>query len=128
MRIFRCEGSAVVVRSSLALAMLGFWFSLLAARPAAAAAVVCVPNAACDASCSGPSDPTVQGAIDLAFEEDSGWTIVDYKSDTVAGNLPELVAFYKPQIELYRSYWEKLTGRPTKAGLFFVQTGEEVWP
>jgi ATP-dependent helicase/nuclease subunit A len=76
----------------------------------------------------GPDETILQGAIDLAFEEDSGWTIVDYKSDTVAGNLPELVAFYKPQIELYRSYWEKLTGRPTKAGLFFVQTGEEVWP
>jgi ATP-dependent helicase/nuclease subunit A len=76
----------------------------------------------------GPDDTVLQGAIDLAFEEDSGWSIVDYKSDTIAGNLPELVAFYTPQIDLYRRYWEKLTGRQTQAGLFFVQTGEEVWP
>lgn len=76
----------------------------------------------------GPSETLLQGAIDLVFEEESGWTLVDYKSDTIAGNLDELVSFYSPQIELYRRYWEKLTGRPTKAGLFFVQTGDEVWP
>jgi ATP-dependent helicase/nuclease subunit A len=76
----------------------------------------------------GPAETLLQGAIDLAFEEESGWTIVDYKSDTAAGNLSELVSFYSPQIELYRRYWERITGRPTRAGLFFVQTGEEVWP
>jgi ATP-dependent helicase/nuclease subunit A len=70
----------------------------------------------------------VQGAIDLAFEEESGWVLVDYKSDTIAGNLQELVDFYSPQIRMYRDYWEKLTGRPTRAGLYFVSTGEEVWP
>jgi ATP-dependent helicase/nuclease subunit A len=76
----------------------------------------------------GPARTLLQGAIDLAFEEDTGWVLVDYKSDTIAGNLEELVAFYSPQIELYRRYWEKLTGRPTAAGLYFVDTGEEVWP
>lgn len=76
----------------------------------------------------GPSETLLQGAIDLVFEEDSGWTLVDYKSDTIVGNLDDLVSFYSRQIELYRRYWEKLTGRPTKAGLFFVQTGDEVWP
>ena len=50
-----------------------------------------------------------------------------YKSDTVTGNRNELVTFYSRQIELYRRYWERLTGRSTKAGLFFVQTGEEWW-
>jgi len=76
---------------------------------------------------AGPTRTLLQGAIDLAFEEESGWTLVDYKSDTIAGNLDELVDFYSPQIELYRRYWERLTGRSTKAGLFFVQTGEEWW-
>ncbi|HEX9285994.1 MAG TPA: UvrD-helicase domain-containing protein [Thermoanaerobaculia bacterium] len=78
-----------------------------------------------------PSDPPetlLQGAIDLAFEEESGWVLVDYKSDTIVGNLEELVAFYSPQIEMYRRYWETLTGRPTEAGLYFVSTGQEVWP
>ena len=76
----------------------------------------------------GSSRTVVVGAIDLVFEEDSGWVLVDYKSDTVRDNRAELVAFYSPQIELYRRYWERLTGRPTQAGLFFVQTGDEVWP
>jgi ATP-dependent helicase/nuclease subunit A len=76
----------------------------------------------------GPARTLLQGAIDLAFEEDSGWVLVDYKSDTVAGDLDELVAFYSLQIELYRRYWEKLTGKRTKAGLYFVSTGQEVWP
>jgi ATP-dependent helicase/nuclease subunit A len=76
----------------------------------------------------GPAETLLQGAIDLVFEEDSGWMLVDYKTDTIAGNLDELVAFYAPQIELYRRYWERLTGRPTKAGLYFVSTGQEVWP
>lgn len=76
----------------------------------------------------GPSETLLQGAIDLVFEEESGWTLVDYKSDTIAGNLDALVTYYSPQIAHYRRYWEKLTGQPTKAGLFFVQTGDEVWP
>jgi ATP-dependent helicase/nuclease subunit A len=75
----------------------------------------------------GPPRTLLLGAIDLAFEEDSGWVLVDYKSDTVTGNRNELVTFYSRQIELYRRYWERLTGRSTKAGLFFVQTGEEWW-
>ncbi|HSS43848.1 MAG TPA: hypothetical protein VLO07_00795, partial [Thermoanaerobaculia bacterium] len=61
------------------------------------------------------------------FEEGPGWAIVDYKSDTVADNLAELVRFYRPQVELYRRYWQQLTGRPTRAGLFFLQTGQERW-
>jgi ATP-dependent helicase/nuclease subunit A len=76
----------------------------------------------------GPAETLLQGAIDLAFEEDSGWVLVDYKTDTIAGNFDELVAFYSRQIELYRRYWEKLTGRPTEAGLCFVSTRQEVWP
>ena len=76
----------------------------------------------------GPARSLLQGAIDLAFEEDSGWILVDYKTDTIAGNLDELVGFYSPQIEMYRRYWETLTGQPTEAGLYFVSTGREVWP
>jgi ATP-dependent helicase/nuclease subunit A len=85
-----------------------------------------VPSADLGAA-AGPKETLLTGALDLVFEEEDGWKIVDYKSDTVAGNLAELVAFYKPQIGHYRRYWEKLTGRPTKAGLYFVATGEEVW-
>jgi ATP-dependent helicase/nuclease subunit A len=76
----------------------------------------------------GPAETLLQGAIDLVFEQDGAWTLVDYKSDTVGNNLEELVAFYTPQIAIYRRYWERLTGRPTRAGLFFAETGREVWP
>jgi ATP-dependent helicase/nuclease subunit A len=69
----------------------------------------------------------LQGAIDLVFEENGGWIVVDYKSDAVGSHLEELAAFYRPQVACYRRYWEQLTGRPTKAGLFFIETGDEVW-
>ncbi len=85
-----------------------------------------VPSAELGMS-GGPAETLLTGALDLVFEEEDGWKIVDYKSDTIAGNLDDLVAFYKPQIAHYRRYWQELTGRPTKAGLFFVSTGQEVW-
>jgi ATP-dependent helicase/nuclease subunit A len=76
----------------------------------------------------GPETVLLQGVIDLAFEEDGGWILVDYKSDAVsAGGLDALVRFYTPQVRIYRRYWERLTGRPTQAGLFFVETRETVW-
>ncbi len=76
---------------------------------------------------TGPSETLLQGAIDLAFEEEGGWSIVDYKSDTVTDNLPDLVRFYRPQVELYRRYWQQLTGQPARAALFFLQTGDVAW-
>lgn len=76
---------------------------------------------------SGPPETLLTGALDLVFEEEEGWTIVDYKSDTITDNLEEIVAFYRPQIAHYRRYWEQLTGRPAKAGLYFTSTGQEVW-
>ena len=76
----------------------------------------------------GPAETLLQGAIDLVFEENGAWTLVDYKSDTVGDRLDELVAFYTPQIAIYRRYWERLTAQPTRAGLFFADGGREVWP
>jgi ATP-dependent helicase/nuclease subunit A len=75
----------------------------------------------------GPSETVLQGAIDLAFEEEDGWVLVDYKSDAVSSNRDDLVRFYSPQVALYRRYWERLTGRTARAGLFFLSTGELVW-
>jgi hypothetical protein len=65
--------------------------------------------------------------MDLVFEEDGVWHIVDWKSDTVGGNLAALVAHYAPQVAHYRRAWETLTKRPAKAGLLFMDTGELVW-
>ena len=85
-----------------------------------------VPSAELGAT-EGPDETLLQGAIDLLFEDDGGWVLVDYKSDRVAGNLAELTDWYASQIRHYRRYWERLTGKPTRAGLFFVETGEEAW-
>jgi ATP-dependent helicase/nuclease subunit A len=67
------------------------------------------------------------GAIDLVFEEADAWFVVDYKSDIVSENRSKLVDFYRPQVARYRRYWEQLTGKKTRAGLYFIHTGEEVW-
>ena len=75
----------------------------------------------------GPDRVLLRGGIDLVFEEEDGWTLVDYKSDTVGDNLAQLVAFYAPQVRIYRRYWEELTRRPTRAGLYFVHSGKMEW-
>ena len=58
----------------------------------------------------------VDGVIDLAFRENDGWVIVDYKTDAVAD--PEVwqqrIHLYKKQVNLYADYWEQLTGEPVQ--------------
>jgi ATP-dependent helicase/nuclease subunit A len=74
-----------------------------------------------------PAITVLQGAIDLVFEEEDGWVLIDYKSDTIDGNRDALLEFYEPQIVQYQRRWRTLTGRETRAGLYFIQTGETVW-
>jgi ATP-dependent helicase/nuclease subunit A len=64
----------------------------------------------------------VSGAIDLAFFEEGGWVIADYKSDRVSeAGLDALVAYYRPQVELYTRFWAKITGDKVKeTGLYFT--------
>ena len=103
------------------------WKRALAARQRLVEVPFALMVPTSDLHSSGPAETLLTGALDLVFEEKEGWTIVDYKSDTIANNLEEIVAFYRPQIAHYRRYWEQLTGRPTKAGLYFTSTGKEVW-
>jgi ATP-dependent helicase/nuclease subunit A len=75
---------------------------------------------------SGELPKIVSGAIDLAFKEPDGWIIADYKTDKVDGNLDNLVAYYKPQVEMYREFWKEMSGQGIKeAGLYFVDA--EKW-
>ena len=67
-----------------------------------------VPSAELGVS-GGPEETLLKGAIDLVFEEDGVWHIVDWKSDVVGDNLAALVAHYAPQIAHYRRAWEALT-------------------
>ncbi|MGE5715530.1 MAG: PD-(D/E)XK nuclease family protein, partial [Acidobacteriota bacterium] len=85
-----------------------------------------VPSAELGAS-GGPEDTLLKGAIDLVFEEDGIWRIVDWKSDVVGENLRALVAHYTPQISHYRKAWEALTKQRAVAGLYFMDNGHLEW-
>ncbi|MHC4503265.1 MAG: PD-(D/E)XK nuclease family protein, partial [Planctomycetota bacterium] len=67
----------------------------------------------------------VRGVIDLAFREDRGWIIVDYKTDrATAASLGRLVERYRPQLAAYAAAWRKCVGEPVReAGILFVRAG-----
>jgi len=80
----------------------------------------------------------LSGAIDLLFKEKDGWVIADYKTDrlpeafSAAGQedrenaLRVLAELYRPQVQLYSRFWEKITGEKVKeSGLYF--TAHETW-
>ena len=55
----------------------------------------------------------LRGVIDLVYLTDGGWRILDYKSDQLDGMLDvdgEMLGRYRPQLQQYRSAWERVTG------------------
>jgi ATP-dependent helicase/nuclease subunit A len=70
----------------------------------------------------------IDGVIDLAFREDGGWVIVDYKSDRAGSSVaPEIREAYRRQVELYAQCWTRLTGeRVSERVLLFTTDGEVV--
>lgn len=71
----------------------------------------------------GTNDTLVSGVIDLVFLEKEGWVIVDYKTDTVKNDedIYRLVDYYSPQLDLYRSFWEEITGEKVlETGFYFT--------
>ena len=69
----------------------------------------------------------LQGIIDLAFPEEDGYVIVDYKSNMVdETHLAQLAGHYRLQMQLYRLALEQVTGRPVKACyLWFLRQERE---
>ncbi len=67
----------------------------------------------------------VRGVIDLVFEEDDGWVIVDYKSDDItASEISKLTTYYQGQLEQYAQTWQRLIGQPVKeTGLYLTRLG-----
>ncbi len=61
---------------------------------------------------SWEQDTYLTGTIDLVFKEAAGWTIIDYKTDAVKdeAHRKQLLDYYQPQVELYKEYWEKISG------------------
>ncbi|MDD3213241.1 MAG: PD-(D/E)XK nuclease family protein, partial [Eubacteriales bacterium] len=66
----------------------------------------------------------VQGIIDLCYQTDGQWSLVDYKTDRVA-DADALWALYSEQIALYRRALAEATGIPVRdATLFSLSLGE----
>ncbi len=64
-------------------------------------------------SSNGSSDSIVYGVIDLVFEEEDGWVIVDYKTDEFEGD-EERKRAYQRQVDMYGKYWERISGERVK--------------
>jgi ATP-dependent helicase/nuclease subunit A len=61
-----------------------------------------------------PDGSILEGVLDLAFEDDDGWTVVDFKTQAeLAGPL----ARYRRQVRAYASVVARVTGRPVTAVL-----------
>jgi ATP-dependent helicase/nuclease subunit A len=65
-----------------------------------------------------PDGTVVEGIVDLAFEENGTWVVVDYKSDRVL--VAEGEDRYRRQIGLYVSAISQATGLPTSGVLVRV--------
>ena len=79
----------------------------------------------------GPLPGIVEGVIDLAFREEDGWVIADYKTDdlTDAAELDRRLAVYRAQVNLYAECWQELTGEPVKERVLYLtaQDRTESW-
>jgi ATP-dependent exoDNAse (exonuclease V) beta subunit len=62
----------------------------------------------------GADGTLVEGQVDLAFEEDDAWTVVDFKTDAAPGQ--ELQA-YRRQVAVYTRALAVATGRPARGVL-----------
>jgi ATP-dependent helicase/nuclease subunit A len=60
----------------------------------------------------------VQGVIDVYFEEDGGYVLLDYKTDSKVDEA-ELIKRYKAQLDYYGKALERLEGKPVKEVLIY---------
>ena len=63
----------------------------------------------------------VQGIIDLVFEEQGKWILVDYKSNMAEeSRLIALASAYQTQISLYRKALTRITGKPVAESYLYL--------
>ena len=67
-----------------------------------------------------PAEETIliQGIIDVLFEEDGGYVILDYKTDRV-NDAEELVRRYRVQLDFYARAVTQILGRPVREKLIW---------
>jgi ATP-dependent helicase/nuclease subunit A len=63
----------------------------------------------------------IQGVIDVYFEEEGQWVLLDYKTDAVSGERGEeqLSRRYKVQLDYYQKALEQLTGKVVKERIIY---------
>ena len=65
----------------------------------------------------------VQGVIDVLFEEEDGFTLVDYKTDYAReDNIQQLVETYQIQLDLYARAVEKILRQKVKEKILYSFT------
>ena len=82
------------------------------------------PNEAADSE-----EPVmVQGIIDACFEENGELVLVDYKTDSVAENVKEvLTKRYRTQLMYYEKALCQVTGKPVKERMIYAFTNGEAF-
>jgi ATP-dependent exoDNAse (exonuclease V) beta subunit len=65
-------------------------------------------------ACRQPDGSLLEGVLDLAFEDDGGWTVVDFKTDT---EMTVELGRYRRQVGLYASVVARATGKNVTAVL-----------
>ncbi len=70
----------------------------------------------------------IKGVIDLAFREEDGWVVIDYKTDAVTEAAAKREAKrYAPQVELYKESLEACLGEKVKeTGIYFTRLNKLV--
>jgi ATP-dependent exoDNAse (exonuclease V) beta subunit len=81
---------------------------ILARARAAAARGVCRRES--PVICTLDDGTLIEGFVDLAFEEEGKWTVVDFKTDRQIGE--DGIERYRRQVALYASAIQRATGRP----------------
>lgn len=73
-------------------------------------------------------DVVVRGRIDAIFEDDEGWTVVDWKTGMKPTHADMEAA--KLQLAVYTEAWRRIAGddKPVRAMFFYVRTGEDFAP
>ncbi|MEM7560202.1 MAG: PD-(D/E)XK nuclease family protein, partial [Planctomycetota bacterium] len=84
----------------------------------------CLVEVPIDVREKGTEVPTfVRGVIDLVFQEEQGWVLVDYKTDDI--RVSQVLAareYYRGQLDAYAKYWEQVTGEKiAEKGLYFTR-------
>ena len=67
----------------------------------------------------------LSGQIDLLYEIDGCWHVVDYKSDRATEDVQKKVSQYQTQLAVYADAVKKVTGQlPASTSLYFMRTGK----